>query len=115
MYVGYGGAVLCYVFCFHLLISGTEFILLGTALSCFALSVLIDWLEPEWMNIFLVEDGVKLIGILSWMTYFLVTGYRHILHQRPLQERRADQTAVRPSMIQGGAFAERAVPAEIVP
>jgi hypothetical protein len=38
----------------------------------------IDWLQPESIDIYLFEDGAKLIGILSWTTYFLHTGYSRL-------------------------------------
>ncbi len=79
VYVGYAGCMLLYVFRFHLMILRTEFLLFGAGLFCFALSMAIDWLEPEGIDIFLVEDGAKLIGILSWMAYFWHTCHSYIL------------------------------------
>lgn len=85
VYFGYEALVLLYLLRFHRFILGSEFVLLGLSLSCFALSVLVDWLEPEWLDIFLVEDGTKLIGIVGWMAYFFLTCYRYILDRGVLR------------------------------
>ncbi|MDM9381567.1 hypothetical protein QUB80_12735 [Chlorogloeopsis sp. ULAP01] len=75
--VGYGIILSFYLIKFRKVILKTNFILLVFALSFFGLSAIFDslplrgWLENE--DQYLVEDGLKFLGIVSWLTYFAIT------------------------------------------
>lgn len=71
LYAVYVGWVSYYLFRFRFAILDTEYLLLLAALSGFALSVLSDLLNGP----FLYEDGVKLIGLVAWLTYYSRTSY----------------------------------------
>jgi cellulose synthase/poly-beta-1,6-N-acetylglucosamine synthase-like glycosyltransferase len=71
VYATYVGAVMFYLVAFRSLIMDSEFLLLGIALLGFALSVLSDLIAGP----FLFEDGVKLLGIVTWLMYFSRTAY----------------------------------------
>ena len=67
--------MLFYLFWFYPVILKTEYILLGIALLFFGISVTIDLFDPSDIDIFfLLEDGVKLVGIVSWLAYFFRVG-----------------------------------------
>lgn len=78
VYAGYGGLALGFLFRFRSLISGTESVLLGAALTFFAVSIAVDLLLPSGVvgrNMhYLLEDGSKLVGIVSWLAYFFRVG-----------------------------------------
>jgi hypothetical protein len=72
MFIGYAVVVLVYLVRFSKVILQTEFILLLFALGFFGLSIVTDLSPiqvPENPK-YLVEDGSKLLGIVSWFTYF---------------------------------------------
>lgn len=71
VYAAYVGAVMYYLVAFRVTIGDSEFLLLGIALSGFALSVLSDLVAGP----FLFEDGVKLLGIVTWLTYYARTTF----------------------------------------
>lgn len=61
-----------YVAWFYRIILDTTYVLLAIALACFGLSILIDLLNPRSGYLeFLLEDGAKLVGIASWLAYYL--------------------------------------------
>lgn len=66
-------ALTVFVYSFRNFMASTPYIILLTALVCFALSIGIDELPLERLDInpFLLEDGFKLVGILTWCVYFL--------------------------------------------
>ncbi len=72
--VSYAGFVLFYLFRFYSLILKTEFVLLGMALFFFAVSIIVDVFEPQFFGRLLVEDSAKLVGIVSWLSYFFRVG-----------------------------------------
>ncbi|MFQ4146674.1 hypothetical protein [Chlorogloeopsis sp. ULAP02] len=75
--LGYGIIISFYLIKFRKVILKTNFILLVLALGFFGFSAIFDslpfggWLENE--DQYLVEDGLKFLGIVSWLTYFAVT------------------------------------------
>ncbi|MGB3532229.1 MAG: hypothetical protein WBA13_01790 [Microcoleaceae cyanobacterium] len=74
IFAGYLALLLLWVFKFYSIIFRTEYLLLGIALAFFGLSIIIDIAVPDIPNIILLEDGAKLIGILTWMAYFFRCG-----------------------------------------
>jgi hypothetical protein len=67
--------MLFYLFWFYPVILKTEYVLLGTALLFFGISVTVDLFDLSDIDLFfLFEDGVKLIGIVSWLAYFFRVG-----------------------------------------
>jgi hypothetical protein len=70
----YAGFVLSYLVGFYSTILNTEWLLLGMALTFFGVSIILDLFEPPGIDPFLIEDGAKLMGILSWLAYFFRTG-----------------------------------------
>jgi hypothetical protein len=74
-FVGYGMIISLYLIKLRKTILKTEFILLILAFCFLGLSVTIDFLPilTRFLGeegIFLLEDGFKLLGIISWFTYF---------------------------------------------
>lgn len=69
----YGLCTAAFLLYFRRIILGSEFLLLAMALAFFAASVLIDVLDIEWIDPYLLEDGAKLIGLVSWTGYFFRT------------------------------------------
>jgi hypothetical protein len=80
VYVLYGALAAGFLVLFRRTILRTEFVLLALALGWFALSLVVD----RWGHLFLargfwlVEDGFKLLGIVSWLLYFARTAYRDV-------------------------------------
>jgi hypothetical protein len=67
------------------MILSTDFILLLLAFAFFASSVFVDlFVTPEEFSIagipgrHLIEDGLKLLGIVTWATYFVRTGVQMV-------------------------------------
>ncbi|HEY4542466.1 MAG TPA: hypothetical protein VIG66_08855 [Noviherbaspirillum sp.] len=79
VYVLYGVCVLAFLLRFRAQILQHDYLLLALALMLFALSVSLDWLQPEGIDIFLVEDGAKMTGILSWSAFFLSALLRRLV------------------------------------
>lgn len=71
----YGFFVLYYLLRFYRTILNTDFLVLGLALVFFALSVLLDLLDPQFLDPDFWEDGAKVVGIVSWLAYYLRTGF----------------------------------------
>ena len=51
----------------------TRWLILTCALSCFAFSVASDQALLPGPSSLLLEDGSKLLGVLAWMVYFVIT------------------------------------------
>ncbi len=66
----YAGFVLLYLFRFYALIPETAYVLMATALFFFAVSVILEILQPPGINPYFFEDGAKLVGLVSWLAYF---------------------------------------------
>jgi len=79
VYFVYIALVLAWLARFRAVILKTDFLLLGLAFGCFAASVAMDQLPDAWVLrwdiLFLIEDGFKLIGIVSWLAYFVSVGF----------------------------------------
>jgi hypothetical protein len=57
----------------------SNFILLAFALIFFDLSVMIDVADMTFGDDYdgnIYEDGIKFLGIVSWVTYFSITAYK---------------------------------------
>jgi len=80
VYIGYFGLFAAFLFVFRRQFSTTPYVLLLTALVCFALSIGFDELPLERWNInpFLIEDGFKLMGIMAWGLYFAWVSLTHL-------------------------------------
>ncbi len=80
IFVGYGLSVVLFLAKFRGTILNSEWSLLFQAGVFFSLSILIDLLLDKWESpwrIFL-EDGFKLLGIVSWSGYFIRAGFHHV-------------------------------------
>jgi len=77
LYVLLAGA---YVLSFRRTILRTEYILLASAVACFAVSILFDAVEDHWTNRwqYLIEDGFKFLGICNWCAYHVRTALAYI-------------------------------------
>lgn len=66
--------LLFYLVKYFLLIVKTDYILLMMALAFFSLSMIMDLLAvPGLLDSYLLEDGSKMVGIISWLFYFFRT------------------------------------------
>lgn len=74
-YLAYAAFTLFLLLRFRTLILNTQFPLLAAALLLFASSMSLDWFQPEGIDIFLIEDGAKLVGIMCWLAYFAHSGH----------------------------------------
>lgn len=70
----YGSFILFYLFRYRSVILKTDYKLLGMALTCFGISIGLDVVEPSGIDPYLFEDGAKLVGIVSWLSYFVRVG-----------------------------------------
>ncbi|MFP4559079.1 MAG: hypothetical protein ACLFO6_06260, partial [Archaeoglobaceae archaeon] len=69
----YGIVALLYFLRFKLVILRTDFLLLLFAFVFFGLMLMFDLFVDESGLQFLLEDGFKFFGIVSWLTYFATT------------------------------------------
>jgi len=67
----YIGLVFLYLVRFRSLISKTDYVLIVLSGVFFAISIVVDLLEPGFLPLYLVEDAAKLAGILCWLAYFV--------------------------------------------
>lgn len=74
VFLVYAGLLLSGLVRFHALILRTEYVLLGMALGCFAVSLGVDLLIPQGRGLHLYEDGAKLTGVVFWFAYHFRTG-----------------------------------------
>lgn len=74
MCVMYLGAFGLYLFYFRKYFRHTEYLYFILAIFFFALSIVVD-MTPEALlpEHYFIEDGAKLLGIFSWLTYFYKT------------------------------------------
>ena len=72
IYAFYFLTVLGYLLYYFQLILKTNFIYLLLAFGCFAVSILVDQIEPDFFDYLLLEDASKYIGICCWMVYFWI-------------------------------------------
>ncbi len=73
--VGYLVLVSLYFLIFGKLILTMEYSILLLACGLFALSLATDMWMPQSELQFLLEDGAKLFGIVTWLLFFARTGY----------------------------------------
>ncbi len=62
-------------------ILASRIVLLITAVALFSVSLLVDWIfvpGPEDTLPYLLEDGAKLLGIASWLGFFVEATYRQV-------------------------------------
>lgn len=69
----YGIIVLLYVSEFYQLILKTAYVLLIMSVFFFGISLVIDIFHFPVIYPYLLEDGAKLIGLISWFVYFFRT------------------------------------------
>lgn len=75
VFIIYAILIVIYLTKFISIINKTRFVLLGSAFAFFGLSIIFDIIQG-YFNIYmpgqyLIEDGAKFLGILSWVTYFI--------------------------------------------
>jgi hypothetical protein len=70
VYASYIGLTLVYLVIFRKNILKTKYILFFMSFLFFGLSMGLDVITPRGVDFFLLEDGAKLVGIMSWLTYF---------------------------------------------
>ncbi len=73
VFAAYGIFAAYYLVRFHRMIFRAEFLLLGMALGFFAVSVLLDLLDPTFLDPYFWEDGGKVVGIVAWQAYYFRT------------------------------------------
>ncbi len=73
IYSIYVGLIISYLVIFLPTILKTDYILLVMALFFFGLSVGLDILQIPYINPYIIEDGSKMVGLVSWFFYFLRT------------------------------------------
>lgn len=74
VFIGYALFMAYFLVRFYLPISKSRYILLAIALVSFGVSIIVDGIELEDTAGRLLEDGAKLVGMLSWLAYFAHTG-----------------------------------------
>lgn len=84
-YYFYAGSVIALVISFRKIILNSDYILLILTFGFLASSAFTDFLLEFGVYIpypYLVEDGFKFLGIISWFAYFIRTSYKYIsIHQ----------------------------------
>lgn len=75
VYLFYMLIIASYLLYFFSFIIKSDFILLVAAFAFFALSIVIDTVNALPINIYLIEDGFKMIGIISWLAFFTKTAF----------------------------------------
>lgn len=78
----YLGFVGFYLFHSFSVIRQTDYVLLNVALFCFGVSVVVDGAYRLIGDQYLLEDGAKLVGIVSWLMYFFQVGRASIALRR---------------------------------
>jgi len=71
VYLLYIGSVSLYLIVFRRIILSLDYAIMGLALGFLGLSVISDMVLPQVGLEFLFEDGLKIMGIVSW-TYFYI-------------------------------------------
>lgn len=74
----YGSLFALYIFYFRKLIYQTDLLVLILALLFFAISVVIDVLFEGMKGDFILEEGFKLLGIISLLTYYIRACYQKV-------------------------------------
>jgi len=73
IYLGYSALVITCLIKFRSVISQTEYIVLFIACGFFGLSIICDLVLPQKGMVYLVEDGFKVFGIVTWFVFFTRT------------------------------------------
>lgn len=68
--VSYGVVWLVWLVRYRSIILATEYIILAVSLLFLGVSILADLFDLESAGSYLLEDGAKLIGIVTWLAYF---------------------------------------------
>jgi hypothetical protein len=84
LYAVYGILSLIFIIYFSRDILQTPYLLLVAAVIFFGFSISVDTIVKYFslQHGFILEDGSKFLGIISWGTYFTFAGYRAINRQR---------------------------------
>lgn len=80
-YCFYGSSVVAIFYFFRKIVLNSDYILLLLSFSFLAVSALTDVVMVLGLTIpypFVIEDGFKFLGIISWFAYFTRTSYMHI-------------------------------------
>lgn len=89
VYAGYAAMIGAFITLFHRDIRASDYPLLGLALAFFAASLGFDMLQ-QWVTppgAFLLEDGSKLMGIVSWAGYLIRTASARLKQAMPVETR----------------------------
>ncbi len=74
VFLAYGAITLLYLLKFKSVINKTDYFVFLVALFMFSLSVIVDQIPKSILaNPHLIEDGAKLLGIVSWFIYLTQT------------------------------------------
>ena len=79
VYLGYVLFIMAYIYWFRKQILNSEYVLLVVALFFFASSVFGDFVLAQEGYAYLIEDGLKLFGIVTWLIYFFRVAMRRSL------------------------------------
>lgn len=71
VYAAYGAGLALFLARYRASVGITAPVLMALALASFGTSAAFDVLEPRGVNQYLLEDGAKLVGIVSWLGFFL--------------------------------------------
>jgi hypothetical protein len=74
----YGSLFALYIFYFRKLIYQTDLLVLILALLFFAISIVIDVLFEGMKGDYILEEGFKLLGIISLLTYYIRACYQKV-------------------------------------
>jgi hypothetical protein len=74
----YGSLFALYMFYFRKLIYRTDILMLILALVFFGNSIIIDVLFENMKGDFILEEGFKLLGIISFLTYYIRVCYQKV-------------------------------------
>ncbi|WP_296356991.1 hypothetical protein [Winogradskyella sp.] len=70
VFITYGILLIFLLVKYYSVIIKTDYTILATALLFFAISIGLDLIHIPNINPYLLEDGAKMIGIVSWFFYF---------------------------------------------
>lgn len=78
VYACYGAILLFGIIKFRKIILQTEWMIFGLALMFFSLSIVIDLFPIVYTSNleFILEDGFKILGIASWLSYFALVSFQ---------------------------------------
>jgi hypothetical protein len=74
----YGSLFALYFFYFRKLIYRTDILVLLLALAFFSMSIIIDTLFESMRGGLVLEEGFKLLGIISFLTYYIRVCYQQV-------------------------------------